>query len=178
MSKIWESLFLEERIVWPWSGLLNIFPSLNFMVIHLNLRISEYSDKCQTLVQRFCQKNSIDHIIYDLKSIEEYSFKDFVTLKLGRRICGICGVVKRYLINKIAPDNNLDTVTTGHNLDDTVEVLFSHYINGVLEELVRNKLVLPTMHPKIVKKIKPLIEMTEQEKPLLRVIHTYGVRRL
>ncbi|MEM0090776.1 MAG: ATP-binding protein [Nitrososphaerota archaeon] len=144
-------------------SLLNIFPSINFVVIHLNLGIPGYSDTCQTLVQRFCQKNSIECIVYDLRNAEGYSLKDFVTSKLGRRICGICGVVKRYLLNKIALENDLDAIATGHNLDDTVELLFNHYINGALDDLVRNKPVLPSTHPKIVKKIKPLIEMTEQE---------------
>ncbi|MCX8202182.1 MAG: TIGR00269 family protein, partial [Candidatus Caldarchaeum sp.] len=45
--------------------LLNVFPNLRFTVVHLNLGIPEYSDTCQTLVQRFCQENSIEHIVYD-----------------------------------------------------------------------------------------------------------------
>jgi len=144
-------------------SLLNIFPSLNFTVIHLNLGIPEYSDACQALVQKFCQENSIECITYDLKKVEGYSIGDFATSKLGRRICGICGVVKRYLINKVALENGLDAVATGHNLDDTVELLFNQYMSGALGDLVRNKPVLPSTHPKIVKKIKPLVEVTEQE---------------
>ena len=143
--------------------ILNVFPNLNFTVLHLNLGIPEYSDACQALVQKFCQENSIECITYDLRKVEGYSISDFATSKFGRRICGICGVVKRYLINKIAFENNLDAVATGHNLDDTAEVLFNQYITGALEDLVRNKPVLPSTHPKIVKKIKPLVEVTDQE---------------
>ncbi len=142
---------------------LEAFPKIKFTIIHLNLGIPNYSDECQGVVERFCRENSIELILYDLKNRNGYSIYDFVDGPFSKRLCGVCGIVKRYLMNKIAFENGFDTLATGHNLDDTVEVLFNLYINGRIDEVARIRPVLSSVNPRIVKKIKPLIEMTDEE---------------
>ncbi|MCL7389435.1 MAG: adenine nucleotide alpha hydrolase family protein [Thaumarchaeota archaeon] len=144
-------------------ALLEVFPSIKFTIIHLNLGIPNYSDECQEIVEKFCKEYSIELLLYDLKKYNGYSIYDFGNIKSKKRMCGVCGTVKRYLMNKIAYENGFDTIATGHNLDDIVEILFNLYINGSIEELVRIKPVSSSTHSKIVRKIKPLIEMTDRE---------------
>lgn len=143
--------------------LLEVFPNIKFTIIHLNLGIPNYSDECQEVVERFCRENSIELILYNLKSQNGYSIHDFVGRPFSKRLCGVCGVVKRYLMNRIAFENGFDALATGHNLDDTVEVLFNLYINGRIDEIVRLRPVVSSVNPRIVKKIKPLIEVTDEE---------------
>lgn len=140
-----------------------LFPHIKFVVIHLNLGIPGYSDKCMKVVEKFCRENSIELLRYDLKKLHGYTITDFSNLKNSKRICGVCGIVKRYLVNKVAYENGFDTIATGHNLDDIVEILFNLYLNGNVEELSRIKPVASGMNPKLIRKIKPLIEMTDQE---------------
>lgn len=142
---------------------LEVFPKIKFTIIHLNLGIPNYSDECQEVVERFCSENSIQLLIYGLSNCNGYSIYDFVNTAFSKRICGACGVVKRYPMNKIALENGFDALATFHNLDDTVKILFNLYINGKIDELVRIKPLISSGNPKIVRKIKPLIEITDGE---------------
>ncbi|MGC8961917.1 MAG: TIGR00269 family protein, partial [Candidatus Bathyarchaeia archaeon] len=81
----------------------------------------------------------------------------------GRRMCSPCGVVKRYLLNRLALEAGVDKLATGHNLDDIVEVIFNCYIHGDVDQLRRLYPVLPGWHPKLAARIKPLCEPTEEE---------------
>ncbi|MEM2697570.1 MAG: ATP-binding protein, partial [Nitrososphaerota archaeon] len=143
--------------------LSRLFPDIHLKLIHINLGIPSYSNECQKIVEKFADENSIDLIIYNIRELEGYSIDSFSKLPYVKRMCGVCGIVKRYLMNKIAYENRLDALATGHNLDDTVETLFKSYLKGDIEEIVRIRPLLPSTHPKLVKKIKPLIEMTERE---------------
>ena len=138
-------------------------PELKMAAIHLNLGIAGYSDECQKTVEELCSQLDVNYVVYDLRREEGFSIPDFQDTPYGRRICGVCGTVKRYLLNKIAYRLGADRIATGHNLDDVVEILFELYLRGAVEELVRIRPVSWSTHPKMVHRIKPLIEMTEEE---------------
>jgi uncharacterized protein (TIGR00269 family) len=138
-------------------------PDVKFIAIHINLGIKGYSEKCQEIVERVCESLGVEYVIHDLLSKEGYSIPDLKSTPLGRRICGACGTVKRYLMNKLAYEIGADKLATGHNLDDVVELLFEFYLKGSVEDLVRVKPVSWSDNPKLITKIKPLIELTEKE---------------
>jgi len=139
------------------------FPDLEITAIHIDLGIPGYSEECRSISESVCEKLGIECLVYDLRKEEGYSIPDFEATPFKRRICGACGTVKRYLMNKIAYHIGADRLATGHNLDDVVEVLFELYLKGSVEEIVRMKPVSWSSHPKLVAKIKPLIELTEKE---------------
>lgn len=139
------------------------FPSISLIAVHINLGIPGYSDRCQAVVEDVCRSLGVNYLIYDLGREEGYTIPDLRSTALGRRICGACGTVKRYLMNKLAYEVEADRLATGHNLDDTVELLLEFYLRGSVEEIVRVKPVAWSNHPKLVTKIKPLIELTERE---------------
>ena len=92
---------------------------------------------------------------------KEFGFTlDQITKRLDVIPCSVCGVFRRYLLNK---NKNFDVLATGHNLDDTVETLFNFYLEGNIEGLLRLKPSMPKIHPKMVPKIKPLIGLTDME---------------
>ena len=139
------------------------FPSIKLIAIHINLGIEGYSKRCQEIVENVCEDLGVKHVIYDLSSREGYRIPDLMSTPLGRRICGACGTVKRYLMNRLAYEIGADRLATGHNLDDVVELLFEFYLKGSVEDLVRVRPVSWSDNPKMVTKIKPLIELTERE---------------
>ncbi|HIQ29656.1 MAG TPA: adenine nucleotide alpha hydrolase family protein [Candidatus Caldiarchaeum subterraneum] len=144
-------------------ALYNVFPNLDMKGIYINLGISGYSSESEKAVRRLCGELGVDLITYNLKESGGFVIPDFKNSRIGRRMCGVCGTVKRYLLNRIAVENGLSTVATGHNLDDTVEVLFELYLNGKLEEAVRIRPVSLSTHRKLANRIKPLIELTDEE---------------
>ena len=143
-------------------ALSKIFPDLKIKVIHVNLGIGDYSRDSENAVRRLCDQLGVEAIIYDLKGREGFNLPDLMKTMYRKRICGACGIIRRYLLNRIAWENGVKILATGHTLDDTVELLFELYLNGRIEEIVRVKPVLES-GDKLVKKVKPLIELTDQE---------------
>jgi PP-loop superfamily ATP-utilizing enzyme len=39
----------------------------------------------------------------------------------SRSACGVCGLSKRYVFNRVAVEHGYDVVLTGHNLDDEAD---------------------------------------------------------
>jgi len=140
----------------------NIFPDLELTAIHINLGIGEYSNECERKVRELCEELGVELVIHRLAEEEGFTIPDLLNTPYGRRICGACGIVKRYLMNRMGWELGVDRLATGHNLDDTVELLFELYLTGRVEELVRVRPVLEGGW-RIVARVKPLIEMTEEE---------------
>ena len=46
-----------------------------------------------------------------------------------RPICSVCGVVKRYLMNKVPRENGASKVVTGHHMDDFLVFFFKNVFN-------------------------------------------------
>src|SRR5438874_1803712 len=76
--------------------------------------------------------------------------------------CGDCGLSKRHLFNRAALDGGYDVVATGHNLDDEAAVLFGNVLRWDAEYLGRQYPVLPAT-PGFVRKVKPLVRLSERE---------------
>lgn len=144
-------------------ALRKLYPSLDMVAIHINLGIEGYSDHCHQIVKEFTRKLRVPLLDYELQSSLGYSLHDLQGTWRGRKMCSPCGTIKRYLLNRLALEAGVDRLATGHNLDDMVEVIFNCYINGDLEQLRRLHPVLPGAHPKLVARIKPLCELTEEE---------------
>lgn len=144
-------------------ALKKLFPRLNLVGIHINLGIKEYSDHCNEVLRGFVKRLDVPLVEFNLPERLGFSIHDFEGTRHGRKICSICGTVKRYLLNKLAYEERLDKLATGHNLDDIVEVIFNCYLHGDVIQLARVRPVLPANHPKLVARIKPLCETTELE---------------
>lgn len=143
-------------------ALSKTFPDLRITVIHINLGIGGYSRDSENAVRKLCDQLGFEAIIYSLKEREGFSLPDLKKSAYRKRICGACGIIRRYLLNRIAWENGIRVIATGHTLDDTVELLFELYLNGRIDEIVRVKPVLEG-EEKLAKRVKPLIELTDQE---------------
>lgn len=143
-------------------ALHRIFPQLEFTAIHINLGIGDYSKESEEVVRKLVKELGIDLVVHRIGEKEGFTILDLLNTPYRRRICGACGTVRRYLLNKIAWELGLDRLATGHTLDDTVELLFELYLNGRVEELVRVRPVLES-GLRMVERVKPLIEMTDEE---------------
>lgn len=144
-------------------ALSKLFPDTPLKALHINLGIPGYSDECEKTARGLCEELGVECVVYDLKRREGFGVPDLAETPVGKRICGACGTVKRYVLNKLALEEGVDRVATGHNLDDVVEALFEFYLRGSVEDLVRIRPVSWSNHPKMVHRIKPLIEMTDEE---------------
>jgi len=77
--------------------------------------------------------------------------------------CSGCGLSKRYLMNRVALEHEIPVVATGHNLDDEAATLFGSVMHWQMDALPRQSPALPSTHPKLVRRVKPLYRLSELE---------------
>ena len=82
---------------------------------------------------------------------------------LRRPVCSICGLVRRYLMNRFAVEKGYDVLVTGHNLDDEASVLLGNILHWQIDYISRSYPVLEKTHEKFVRKAKPLVLLYEDE---------------
>ncbi len=87
--------------------------------------IGEYAKTNLENTKSLCKKVGVD---LHIKSIKDEFGKSLAQVKkeLGLKgmkcsYCMVCGVLKRYLMNRAARDLNFDVLATGHNLDDEAQ---------------------------------------------------------
>ncbi len=143
-----------------WHALLRLGYQADGMYIRLG--IAEYSRRSQAKAEAFAEKHGAVLHQVDLK--EEYGFT--VPQLRDRRDgkpCAACGTVKRYHFNRVAADLGYEVVATGHNLDDEAATLFGNVVHWQTDFLGRQGPVLPSTHPGLVRKVKPLYRLGERD---------------
>lgn len=86
-----------------------------------------------------------------------------IAKKINRPVCSICGVIKRYLMNKIPRERKANKIATGHNMDDFLVFFFKNFLNKNFEWVSKFKPKLIATHPKLVTKIRPLFYVGNKE---------------
>jgi len=76
--------------------------------------------------------------------------------------CAVCGLIKRYVMNRVASEGDFDVLATGHNLDDEVAVLFGNTLHWQTGYLARQAPVLEEKDG-LARKAKPLCRLYERE---------------
>ncbi|MBW2971897.1 adenine nucleotide alpha hydrolase family protein [Candidatus Woesearchaeota archaeon] len=135
--------------------------------VMLDLKMGGWSEKNLTNLKGFCEKNKIKLNIIDMR--EEHGCS-ICYLRAGiqerERIgnCTICGVVRRWLLNKKAREMGATRIATGHNLDDEAENVLMNLMKGK-PELFANMGPKTGMveDPKFVQRIKPLYFCSNKE---------------
>ena len=84
--------------------------------------------------------------------------------KKNLKNCAICGVIKRWILNKEARRLKADKIATGHNLDDETQTFLINIFKGS-PELSTNSgpISRNTMDKKFVPRIKPLFFIPEDD---------------
>ncbi|MCD6547585.1 MAG: TIGR00269 family protein [Nanoarchaeota archaeon] len=145
------------------SALLYILSKLfnNVVAIHLDLGIGEFSRKSKEAVKELSKLCNVELKIYKLKDMVGFSIPE---IKLERR-CGACGLIKRYLLNKIAYEEGFNKIAVGHNLDDELSFIVNCLISGDIKQLSRIGPKTQTKG-KLIGRIKPLYKCYESEMKL------------
>ena len=144
-------------------GLWQILRELGYEAdgLYLGLGIGDYSDSSGTYVREFA--NARGWTLHDVDLSSEYGFDIEEGSRAAKRApCSACGLSKRHIFNEAAINNGYNALATGHNLDDEAAVLFGNVLRWETEFLGRQHPVLPAA-PGFVRKVKPLIRLSERE---------------
>ncbi len=123
-----------------------------------------YSAESLRFCQEFATARGLKLIIYDVQQEEGASIPQAarITRRGREKPCSVCGLSKRYIMNRMASTGGYDTLATGHNLDDEAAVLFSNTLQWQVGYLQRQGPVLDS-RPGFVRKVKPFFRFYERE---------------
>ncbi len=149
--------------------------------IHVDPSIGEYSQINKENIIKFCKDNDIKLYLTSFREGFGYSLCYLHGLLKQKGIkwksCMVCGVLRRYLLNKKAKELKATKLVTGHNLDDEAQ--------NVIMNIFTNKVeILPRLGPKtglsehkgFIPRIKPLYFCTEEEVKLFSKLHKFPVK--
>lgn len=159
-----------ERILVAVSGgkdslaLWDVLLSLGYRVdgLYIGLGIGGYSARSEQVCRSFAEERGARLHVVDLADTYGYTTPSGAQAT-GRETCGVCGLSKRYVFNRVAVDHGYDVLMTGHNLDDEAATLLGNVLRWHDGFLARQHPVLPSNGPNQVRKCKPLYRLSERE---------------
>lgn len=130
--------------------------------LFIDLQIDEFSRSSRETVQKFAFERGFSWSAYDLKSQFGYTIPELYQIR-KKNFCSLCGRLKRQFINRLATREEYRTVATGHNLDDEASRLLGNLISNRQDFVDKQYPFLPSPHPRIPAKIKPLYRLEKIE---------------
>jgi len=142
-------------------ALWDILTGLGYAVdgVYIHLGIGDYSSESLTLTKEFAEDRGLRLRVVNLPLDYGFSIPQAAATQ-GRSACSVCGLSKRYLLNRAAAE--YDVLIMGHNLDDEAATLLGNVLKWNTEYLGRQAPVLPAVDG-LARKVKPLIRVAERE---------------
>ena len=127
---------------------------------HINLGTIG-SEKIQETVEKQCELAGVRLVIFDLKK-EGISLAG-IAKKNRRPACSVCGVIKRYLMNKIPRELKATKIATGHHGDDILVFFIKNILGMNYSWTGKFKPKVESNNPKLLTKIRPLFFVGRKE---------------
>jgi uncharacterized protein (TIGR00269 family) len=128
--------------------------------------INNYREFTKADLIKFCNEHHIKLKIVSFKDEFGKSLDDMIKSESKKEkplnACTICGILRRYLLNKYSQD--YDSIVLGHNLDDEVQAVMMNFLRGNLE--ISSRLGPKTglvSSNKFTQRIKPLYFCSEKD---------------
>ncbi|MBW2996137.1 adenine nucleotide alpha hydrolase family protein [Candidatus Woesearchaeota archaeon] len=130
--------------------------------------IGNYTKTNLKNLKNFCKQHKIKLHIVSFRNEFGYSLCYLKSLLKQRKViltsCTICGVLRRYLLNKYARKLKADKIITGHNLNDEAQGIIMNLLKNNLNLLARQGPITGTSkNKKFVQRVKPLYFITEKQ---------------
>ena len=131
----------KDKVVVALSGgkdstsVLYILKKLGYNVegLMIDLKLGRWSEIHNENMLKFCEKIKVPLTIVDLKQElgQGICFIKAV-LKKQKNLtgCTVCGIIKRWILNKWAKKLGADKIVTGHNLDDEAQNVLMNFLKG------------------------------------------------
>ncbi len=118
------------------TALLHVLKQLGYTLeaVTVDARIGCYTEQNLKNLRQFCTNINIP--LHEIDFKKEFGMalchlRDRLHVKgYDYKSCHVCGVLRRYLINKKSRELSPDVVATGHNLDDEAQVVMMNLLRG------------------------------------------------
>ena len=138
--------------------------------LHIDLGMGDYSKRCLNAVRTLCNDLGIKLHVYDIKkemgnsmcyirtSIQSKQKKGTI------KNCAICGVIKKWVLNKQARKLGFDKIATGHNHDDEAQTFLMNVLKGAVRLSANTGPITRNVSDKkFITRIKPLFYVLEDD---------------
>ncbi|MBI4449322.1 TIGR00269 family protein [Candidatus Woesearchaeota archaeon] len=166
----------KENIVVAASGgkdstvVMYILKNLGYHIraLTVDTHIGCYTEQNLKNVIKFCESINVPLVAKDFNTEFGYGvcyLRDTLAEKgLNVKSCTVCGVPRRYLINKYTREMGADVVITGHNLDDECQAILMNYFRNTLQLSARLGPVPGVIRdPRFIPRAKPLYFLSNTE---------------
>ncbi len=135
---------------------------VRIVAYHINLGIPSFSERSEEVVRELAGSLGAPLVVTDLQ--RDYGFTvPQASRATGRKPCSVCGVVKRYLQNRVPRELGAHVVATGHNADDFAKFALKNLYAGEALWLSKISRYLGSDDPLLLPKLRPLIHRTGEE---------------
>jgi uncharacterized protein (TIGR00269 family) len=160
----------RERVLVAVSGgkdslaLFDILQRLGYVVegLYIDMGIGGFSQRGHEAAEAFVAKQEAPLHLHSLREEMGAGVAEIAS-QLRRAPCSLCGMIKRYIMNRFAREGGFTALATGHNLDDEGATLLGNVTSWQIGYLAKQSPLLPATHPYLVKKAKPLALLAERE---------------
>lgn len=139
----------------------------NVSALYINLRLGKYSEDCLQAVEKLCQDNKIKLHVLDIKKefgMRMCNIRCSVQQNIKVSNCMVCGIVKKWLLNKEARRLGADKIVTGHHLDDEAQTIIMNFLQGNLMLGANSGPITGSIKDKkFIPRIKPLYFISEKD---------------
>lgn len=138
------------------------------LFVDLEILEGDFSPASRQACEEFCAAHGIPLKVYSLMAEFGRGIPDIA--RRYPRICALCGVTKRHIMNEYTLAVGADALATGHTLDDMAAALFANLLRWDLHYLAKGLPVLPAAEG-FARKIKPLSLQAENEIRAFATLH-------
>ena len=143
--------------------------------VHLDLGIGGFSEASSDAVRNFARERNLPWAYYSL--IDEFGYDLSEIRRITRRkMCSVCGLIKRQLLNRLTIREGFGALAVGHNLDDEAGRLLGNIVRHRNRYLKKQSPFLPSAHPRLPAKLKPLYRLEASE--ILTYCNLKGIRHV
>ncbi len=144
---------------------------IHLLAIAIDEGIKGYRDKALQFAKSICKKEGVPLKVFSYKEEVGYPL-DTILKKTKEKPCSICGVLRRYVLNKKSRELGITKLATGHNLDDEAQsVLMNQLRNNVDASSRMGPLTGVMKHELFVRRIKPLYFLSEKETTIYALLN-------
>ncbi len=137
---------------------------IKLTAIAIDEGIEGYRDISLANLKKFCDRYKIILKVFSYKDAFGKPLDEILKINKDVVPCSICGVFRRYLLNKHSKDFGFTKLATGHNLDDESQTILMNFFRRNIKASARLGPITGVINDsRFIRRIKPLYFLTEKE---------------
>ncbi|MDO8510855.1 MAG: TIGR00269 family protein [Nanoarchaeota archaeon] len=158
----------------------NNLPANNLLALAVDEGIDQYREKTLIDLKKFCTEHQVPLTVVSFqeelgKTLDQAY--PIINKDASKKPCNVCGVWRRYLLNKHAKKLGADKVITGHNLDDEAQAIIMNIFKANTGLAARlGPISGVEEHDLFIQRVKPLYFCAEKEVRLYALLKNFQIQ--